>query len=357
MCIGLARKAEIVLKAARNRPEIITSPSDARAPGFDASKVIADAKAVIEAESQAVSSLAERVGEELAQLVRRILDCNGSVIVTGLGKSGLVGAKISATLASTGTPSHFVHAAEAAHGDLGRLTGNDIVLALSNSGESEELLRIVRPVKTLGALLVAMTGDARSSLARHADIVLDIGDIAEACPMGMVPTASTTAMMVLGDALAMSVFNCRGFGREEYARFHPGGQLGRKLMKVREVMRTGADNPIAPESSSVRDVIKVMTRTAGRPGAASIVDDAGKLVGFFTDGDLRRMLETSDFVGDAPIAKVMIRKPKSVMADQLVVEAARLMREHKIDQLPVVDEAQTPVGFLDIQDVLSTKPV
>ena len=345
------------MKVVRNRPEIISSPSDARAPGFDAARVIADARAVIEAEGQAVSSLAARIGEELAQVTRRILDCSGSVIVTGMGKSGLVGQKISATLASTGTPSHFVHAAEAAHGDLGRLTKSDVVLALSNSGESEELLRIVRPVKALGALLVAMTGDARSSLARHADIVLDIGDIAEACPMGLVPTASTTAMMVLGDALAMSVFNCRGFGREEYARFHPGGQLGRKLMKVREVMRTGADNPIAPETASLREVIKVMTRTAGRPGAASIVDGTGKLVGFFTDGDLRRMLETEDFVGGAPISACMARSPKSVTADQLLAEAARVMREHKIDQLPVVDEAQTPVGFLDIQDVLSTRPV
>lgn len=337
--------------------EIISTPSDERAEGFDAERVVADARAVIEAEAAAVTSLAKRLSPDIAALAQRILACSGSVIVTGLGKSGLVGQKISATLASTGTPSHFVHAAEAAHGDLGRISKSDIVLALSNSGESEELLRLVKPVKTMGALFVVMTGDKTSSLARHAEILLDIGDIAEACPMGLVPTASTTAMMVLGDALAMAIFNCRGFGREEYARFHPGGHLGRKLMRVSEIMRSGAENPIANDSDSLRDVIKVMTRTAGRPGAASIVDANGMLVGFFTDGDLRRLLENHDFKGESAIKDIMIRAPKSVTADQLVAEADRLMREHKIDQLPVVDARNIPVGFIDIQDVLSTRVV
>ncbi|MBC7792603.1 MAG: KpsF/GutQ family sugar-phosphate isomerase [Clostridia bacterium] len=337
--------------------EIISTPSDQRTEGFDAERVLADARAVIEAEGAAVYGLVQRLSPNFAEVAARVLACTGSVIVAGLGKSGIVGQKISATFASTGTPSHFVHAAEAAHGDLGRLTKHDIVIAISNSGESEELLRLVKPVKALGPLLVAMTGNASSSLAKHAEYILDIGDVAEACPMGLVPTASTTAMMVLGDALAMAIFNCRGFGREEYARFHPGGHLGRKLMKVSEIMRSGAENPLARDSDSLRDVIKIMTRTAGRPGAASIVNAEGALIGFFTDGDLRRLLENHDFRGESSIADIMVRAPKSVAADQLVVVAARVMREFKIDQLPVVDAENVPVGFIDIQDVLSTRVV
>lgn len=325
--------------------------------GFDAARVLSDARDVIEAEGKAVLSLLQRLDGGFTRAVELAFACRGRVVVTGLGKSGLVGQKISATLASTGTPSLFLHAAEAVHGDLGRLTADDVVLALSNSGESEEIVRLIRPVRSLGAKLVAITGDESSSLARHADVVVSIGDVAEACPMGLVPTASTTAMMVIGDAMAMCLLNSRGFGREDYARFHPGGQLGRKLMKVQEVMRQGDENPLAPHTATLRQVISVMTRTQGRPGAASIVGDDGTLVGFFTDGDLRRLLEHDDFQVDSPIADLMAREPKRVHCEQLVVEAERVMREHKIDQVPVVDDVDRPVGFLDVQDLLSTRVV
>ncbi|KAG5176396.1 hypothetical protein JKP88DRAFT_171182 [Tribonema minus] len=250
-------------------------------------------------------------------------------------------------------PSLFMHAAEAVHGDLGRITPDDVVLALSNSGESEEILRLVRPVKALGARLLALTASATSSLGRHADAVIVMGSVAEACPMGLVPTASTTAMMVMGDALAICLFEMRGLTHEAYARWHPGGPLGRKLMRVHDVMRIGAANPVASMHDALRRVIAVMTETPGRPGAASIVDDAGILVGFFTDGDLRRLLKRAEFAVDVTIASVMHAEPKRVHPDTLVLHAEQLLRAHQIDQLPVVDEAGRPVGLLDVQDVLS----
>jgi len=272
-----------------------------------------------------------------------------------MGKSGLVGQKISATFASTGAPSLFMHAAEAIHGDLGRITADDVVLALSNSGESEEIVRLIRPVKALGAVLLAITGDKQSTLARQADAALLMGNVAEACPMGLVPTASTTAMLVLGDALAMCLFNRRGLGAEAYARFHPGGALGRKLMKVREVMRAGPANPVARMTDSLRRVIAIMTETPGRPGAASIVDATGKLAGFFTDGDLRRLLERAEFAVDAPIGSVMHLDPKRIHPETLVADAAQILRSFQIDQLPVVDADDMPIGLLDVQDVLSAR--
>jgi arabinose-5-phosphate isomerase len=210
-------------------------------------------------------------------------------------------------------------------------------------------------VKTLGAILLAITADATSTLARQADAALVMGNVAEACPMGLVPTASTTAMLVLGDALAMCLFNSRGLGAEAYARYHPGGALGRKLMKVREVMRTGTANPVACVTDTLRRVIGVMTETPGRPGAAAIVDEAGKLVGFFTDGDLRRLLERAEFAVDVPVGGVMHRDPKRIHPDTLVAEAAQILRSFKIDQLPVVDDNDAPIGLLDVQDVLSAR--
>lgn len=318
-------------------------------------EVLREARSVVEAEGRAVLNLLDRLDAGFLASLELILACTGRVVVTGMGKSGLVGQKISATFASTGSPSLFMHAAEAIHGDLGRITPQDVVLAMSNSGESEEIVRLLRPVKSIGAALIAMTGDAGSTLARHADAVISIGDINEACPMGLVPTASTTAMMVMGDALAMCLFSSRGLGREAYARYHPGGQLGRKLMKVHEVMRTGNENPLAQLGDSLRRVISVMTETPGRPGAASIVDADGVLIGFFTDGDLRRLLERAEFAVDAPIERVMHRNPKRAHPDQLVVEAAQILRTYQIDQLPVVDSAGFPVGLLDVQDVLTTR--
>ncbi len=316
-----------------------------------------EARAVIEAEGRAVLALLDRLDGGFAAALECMQRCTGRVVVTGMGKSGLVGQKISATLASTGTPSSYIHAAEAAHGDFGRLKDDDVVLALSNSGESEEIVRLIRPVKALGATLIALTGNAESSLARHAGVVINIGHVTEACPMGLVPTASTTAMMVVGDALAMCLFKLRGLDREDYARFHPGGQLGRKLMRVAEVMRQGDENPVSRDDARIGDVLAVMTETKGRPGAASIVDRHGKLIGFFTDGDLRRLLERPDFSVDKQISQVMHRGAKTVRPDQLVVEAARVLRENKIDQVPVVDDRGRPIGLLDVQDLLSTRIV
>jgi arabinose-5-phosphate isomerase len=323
--------------------------------GIDKRRVLADAREVLETEGRAVLALADVIDGGFFAALELILACRGRVVVTGLGKSGLVGQKMSATLASTGTPSLFIHAAEAVHGDMGRITPDDVVLALSNSGESEEVLRLIRPVKSLGAKLIALTGAAESSLARHADIVISIGRIEEACPMGLVPTTSTTAMLAVGDALAICLFNCRGFGREEYARFHPGGQLGRKLMKVGEVMRSGEENPIAELGASLREVVVIMTQTKGRPGAASIVDAKGMLAGFFTDGDLRRLLANPGFSIDCDVDSVMVKNPKTVRPEQLVAEAERILRENQIDQVPVVDDAGVPVGLLDVQDLLSTR--
>ena len=329
------------------------------APSVDAPSAAAaalqDARTVIEAEGRAVAGLLKHLDAHFAAAVQALLDCRGRVVVTGLGKSGLVGQKISATLASTGTPSLFLHAAEALHGDLGRITADDVVLALSNSGNSEEIVCLVKPLKALGVPLIAMTGGVDSVLAHHADVLLHIGDITEACPMGLVPTASTTAMMVLGDALAIALFNRRGFGREEYARFHPGGELGRKLMKVGEVMRLGPENPLVTVTAPLREAIRVMSETPGRPGSASVIDATGVLVGFFTDGDLRRLILTGSFDEQTSIAAVMHKNPKRVRVDALVAEATRMLREFHIDQLPVVDELDRPVGLIDVQDLLSTR--
>jgi arabinose-5-phosphate isomerase len=343
-------------KRSKSTPGRGKSQSSPNTPSSDSRRgLLSEARAVIEAEGRAVLALLDRLDGGFTAAVERILACRGRVVVTGMGKSGIVAQKISATLASTGTPSLFLHAAEAVHGDIGRITGGDVVVALSYSGESDEIVRLVRPVRALGAILIAMTGEPDSALARHADVVISIGHVTEACPMGLVPTASTTAMMVVGDALAICLFSQRGLSREDYAIFHPGGALGRKLMRVRELMRAGDENPVVKASDTLRRTLEVMTKTKGRPGATSIVDGRGKLVGFFTDGDLRRLLDSPGFSMDAAIRQVMHHHPKTVHPDQLVVEAARILSENKVDQLPVIDERGRPVGLIDVQDVLSTR--
>lgn len=314
---------------------------------------LGEAQALMQAEAAAVQEVAKHLDDGFGACIEHLLTCHGHIVVTGMGKSGLVGQKISATFASTGAPSLFMHAAEAIHGDLGRIHADDVVLALSNSGESAEIVRLVGPIKALGAKLLVITGSPNSTLGRHADAVIAMGHVAEACPMGLVPTASTTVMMVLGDALAMGLFRRRGLGADAYARYHPGGALGRKLMKVQDVMRTGRANPIATMNDSLRRVIVVMSETLGRPGAASIVNEEGQLVGFFTDGDLRRLLETSAFCVDTAVGDVMHANPKCVHPQTLVADAAALLRNHQIDQVPVVDDTNAPVGLLDVQDVLS----
>jgi arabinose-5-phosphate isomerase len=310
-------------------------------------------RTVIAAEAATLSLLA--LDARFATAVEWMLACRGRVVVTGMGKPGFIAQKISATLASTGTPSHYLHPADAAHGDLGRVAREDVVLALSNSGETEEILRLLPAFRRIGARVVALTRDTSSPLARGADLVLPLGAIEEACPMGLAPTASTAALLALGDALAMTLLKNRPFDREEYALYHPGGKLGRGLMKVREVMRAGEANPLVRGSATLAAAVSVMTKTRGRPGACTVVDAAGALVGVFTDGDLRRLMELGRIDLSAPVATVMSRNPRTVRPEALVTDAARVLRQARIDQVPVVDEANRPVGLLDVQDLLAAR--
>jgi arabinose-5-phosphate isomerase len=322
------------------------------APGR-AKNLVEHGRTVLAAEAAAIGAVT--LDESFAEAVGWILDCKGRVVVTGMGKPGFVAQKISATLASTGTPSLYVHPAEAAHGDLGRIAKDDLVIALSNSGETEEILRLLPALKKIGARIVAVTKDRANPLARGADLVVCIGNVEEACPMGLAPTASTAVLLAVGDALAMSVLAVRPFDREEYALFHPGGKLGRGLMKVQELMRGDEANPVVREDAPLSAAVAVMTETPGRPGAASVVDAAGKLVGIFTDGDLRRLVEHGETDFARPVSSAMGRNPRTVRPDALVVDAARILRQARIDQVPVVDGDGRPVGLLDVQDLLAAK--
>jgi len=323
---------------------------------------LARAAEVIRLESSTIAGLEARLregGEGFLRAVDMVLACEGLVVVAGVGKAGLVGQKISATFASTGTPSLFLHPTEALHGDLGRIRSRDLLFLISNSGESGETSALVAPARKLGAQILAMTGSKESTLARLSDAVLDIGPVEEACPMKLAPTASTSAMLALGDALAMVVLQERAFGREDYALFHPAGALGRKLMRVREVMRKGEQLPLAKTGTALKDVVLVMNRTPGRPGAALIVDAQGKLAGIFTHGDLARLLEDDRALEagllQAPVDEYMGKKPKAIREDRLVEEAQHLLVEHRIDQIAVVDAERRPVGLLDVQDLLDVR--
>jgi len=317
---------------------------------------LARAAEVIRVEARTIAALEGRLGRDFVRAVEMLLACEGQVVVTGIGKAGLVGQKISATLASTGTPSIFLHPSDALHGDLGRIRRRDIVLAISNSGESSEVNAVIPPTRKIGAGVIALTGQPEGALAKLADCVLDIGTADEACPLKLAPTASTSALMTMGDALAMVVMQERRFSREDYALFHPAGSLGRRLMRVREVMRTGDELPLVALGTRVLDVLLKMSRTRGKPGAALVVDAAGKLSGIFTDGDLRRLLENGDTSRlDEPIDEFMGRDPKWVGPEQLVDEAQRLLKEYRVDQIPVLDEERRPVGLLDVQDLLDIR--
>jgi arabinose-5-phosphate isomerase len=276
-------------------------------------------------------------------------------VVTGMGKAGLIAQKVSATFASTGTPSIFLHPAEAYHGDLGRVGKEDVVLALSNSGETEEVVRLLPPLRRIGAKIVALTASRQSTLGKNADLVIELGRIDEACPLGLAPSATTTALLALGDALAFCVFEARGFDREKFAFYHPGGDLGRRLLKVSEVMRTGDRNAVVREDTTVTEAVAAITRA--RAGAVCVIDAAGRLAGIFTDGDLRRALGRDPRLVSGRIADVMTRSPRTIGPDRLADEAARILREKKIDELPVVNERGEPVGMLDIQDLLDVGAV
>ena len=312
---------------------------------------------VLNDEAAAIAAVARMLDESFDHAVKLILGLSqqAHVIVSGMGKGGIVGMKISATLASIGVPSFFLHPAEAVHGDLGRFTKSDLALILSNSGETPEVVRMLPSLKRIGCPIVSMTGNPESTLGKHSDIVLSIGRLEEAGPHGLAPTTSTTAMLALGDALAITVVSEQECSPEQFAFFHPGGELGRSLMLVSEVMRSGNELCIVPEGMIAKEVLHQITLTKGRPGAASVVDSKGKLVGIFTDGDLRRCLEREPAFLDAPIEKVMGRNPKSISAERLASEAMRVMSEYKIDQLVVIDGCSTPVGMIDIQDLIGIK--
>ena len=329
----------------------------AQAPKVTDATLVASARAVIDVEAQALAALHARIGAEFAAACRLMLACRGRVVCTGMGKSGHIAKKIAATLASTGTPAFFMHPGEASHGDLGMVTDADLVLALSNSGESDEILAIVPALKRQGNLMVAMTGRPGSSLARLAEVHLDASVPAEACPLGLAPTSSTTAALVLGDALAVALLEARGFTAEDFARSHPAGSLGRKLLlHIRDIMHTGDTIPSVPADASTTAALLEMTRK--RLGMTAVVDAAGVLQGVFTDGDLRRALDDEQTdLHATPVSKLMGRTPKTIGADALAVEAAHLMEEFKISSLVVVDGERRVVGALNIHDLLRARVV
>ncbi len=311
------------------------------------------AREIVRHEGRILAELAERLGADFEQAVELVHRCRGSVLVTGMGKAGLVGQKIAATLASTGTRSHFLHPAEAIHGDLGRVHADDIVLALSYSGETEEIVRLLPAFKQLGAKLIAITSRGGSSLGSAADVTIPLGNIREACPLGLAPSATTTAMMALGDALALVVSELRRFGPEDFARFHPGGALGRKLAKVNDVMRPIGECRVALETASLREALVAQRRPGRRTGAIMVVNGAGQLSGFFTDSDLARLLEAKrDGAIDQPISEVMTRSCSSIEIDSPLAAACDLLVGRKISELPVVDSDGRPVGLVDITDIV-----
>jgi arabinose-5-phosphate isomerase len=322
---------------------------------FDAVRARAMAQRTFEIEARAVAALAGRLDERFDAAVRAVLACRGRVVVMGMGKSGHVGRKIAATLASTGTPAMFVHPGEASHGDLGMVTAADLVLAISNSGESDELNVILPVLKRLGVPLLAMTGRPESTLARHADQVLDSGVAEEACPLNLAPTASTTAQMALGDALAVALLDARGFAEADFARSHPGGALGRKLlMHVRDLMRSGEAVPRVAPDTGFAAMLREMT---GKGLGFTAVVDGERVVGIFTDGDLRRLIERGADLLALHAGEVMHTGPKLVREDALAVDAAALMEQHRITSVLVVDAADRLVGALNSNDLMRAKVI
>ncbi|MEJ7687274.1 MAG: KpsF/GutQ family sugar-phosphate isomerase [Variovorax sp.] len=314
------------------------------------------ARITFDIEAAAVLGLKQRVGASFVEAVRKILEGRGRVVVRGMGKSGHVGRKNAATLASTGTPAMFVPPGEASHGDLGMIKAVDLVLAISNSGEVAELTVLLPVVKRQGVPLIAMTGRADSTLARHADIVLDSSVEKEACPLNLAPTASTTAQMALGDALAVALLDARGFGTEDFARSHPGGALGRKLLThVGDVMRTGDEVPRVGPGAGLSELMREMSSKG--LGATAVVDDAGRAIGIFTDGDLRRQVETGADLRALTAGDVMLSGPRTLRADALAAEAAELMEQHRITSVLVVDAAGLLIGALTINDLMRAKVI
>jgi arabinose-5-phosphate isomerase len=323
---------------------------------LDRARVLALAERVLRLEAEGIVGLCERLDDHFIRAVELIRRCRGRVVVTGMGKSGHVGRKIAATLASTGTPAYFLHPAEGVHGDLGILGADDVVLGLSNSGETDEMLGVLPQINRLGVPLVLLTGSPRSTLARQADVVLDVAVREEACPMNLVPTASTTAALAMGDALAMAVLDLRGLRAEDYAALHPGGSLGwRALFRVADLMHTGAAVPVVSEGSALRQAIEEMT--AKRLGMTTVVDGDGRLVGVITDGDLRRWQLAGESDLTRPAREAMTRGPKLVDAEDLAARALAVMETYAITSLVIPDDEQRPAGVIHLHDILRAKIV
>lgn len=309
------------------------------------------ARQVLKIESDSIKRLSSRINKDFEKAVNLIFASKGRVVVTGMGKAGIIGNKISATLASTGTPSLWLHSAEAIHGDLGRVRKEDVVIAISSSGETEEVVKLIPNIKKIGAKLIAITGNMRSTLARNSDAVLDVSIEKEACPLGLAPMASTTTMLAMGDVLCAALIDKRRFKKIDFAFLHPGGNLGKQLLlKVEDIMRKDAANPIVKQGTKVKDVL--LKITTARAGSATVVDAKGKLKGIFTDGDLRRHLEDSENLIKKKVSDVMTKNPKALKKGRLAVEALRILREYKIDEIPIVDERGRVVGLVDVQDLL-----
>jgi arabinose-5-phosphate isomerase len=325
-------------------------------PALDPQRALQLAERTLRTEAQALLALPARLGDGFVGALRAMLGCRGRVVVMGIGKSGHVGRKIAATLASTGTPAFFVHPAEAGHGDLGMLITGDVVLAVSNSGESDELAALLPALRRLGVVLVAITGGVQSTLARHADHVIDSAVGQEACPMNLAPTASTAAQMALGDALAVALLDARGFREEDFARSHPGGNLGRRLLiHVRDLMRAGPELPrVGPQAS----FIEMLGEMTGKGlGFTAVVDADGRAIGIFTDGDLRRLIERGAELRELRAEQVMHRQPRSIPADALAVDAAVLMEQHRITSVLAVDAQGRLVGALNSNDLMRAKVI
>ena len=317
--------------------------------------MIEQAKKVLRIEADAIAALIDRVDHRFEQAVKMILNCKGRVVVTGMGKSGLIGKKIAATLASTGTPALFLHPAEGIHGDLGMVTRGDTVIALSNSGETEEIARMLPSLKRLGIKIICFTGNTESTLSKNSDVVIDVAVQEEACPLGLAPTASTTATLAMGDALAVALLAQRGFKEEDFACFHPGGTLGKKLLlRVRDLMHIGDEVPVVSEGTLIKDAIYEIS--SKKMGITAVLDGTGSLVGVISDGDLRRWMEKTEKSGENLLAKkakdIMTTKPKVANKDSLAAEAVAIMERNSITCLIVSDGSAKPEGVIHLHDLL-----
>ncbi len=331
-------------------------PADPQAPPFDAARALQLAARTFEIEARALLGLAARQGDGFVRAAQAMLNCQGRVVVMGMGKSGHVGRKIAATLASTGTPAFFVHPGEASHGDLGMVKAGDVVLAISNSGESDELAAILQPLRRMGITLVAITAHPQSTLAQGANMVLSCAVDEEACPLNLAPTASTTAQMALGDALAVALLDARGFRAADFARSHPGGSLGRRLLlHVRDLMRSGDALPVVAPGAHLHALLREMTGKG--LGFAAVVGADGRPLGIFTDGDLRRLIERGADLEGLTAQQVMHKSPRLVSADALAVSAAEVMEQHRVTSVLVVDDTGLLVGALNSNDLMRAKVI